>query len=192
MAERSVMARNGVVIRRLRRTDETEWLALRRDNRSWLRPWEATPPPGEAEPAVSFASYLRHERRQTRARTLYSMVIVVDKHIVGRVAVTSVRWGAERGGSLGYWVQESHAGRGITPTAAALLTEHVFREGLHRVEIAVRPDNIRSIRVAEKLGFRDEGMRASYLYIDGAWRDHRVFALTESEPRMGEFWAPRS
>ena len=33
----------------------------------------------------------------------------------------------------------------------------------------------------EKLGFREEGLRPRYLHIDGAWRDHLVFALTAEE-----------
>jgi ribosomal-protein-alanine N-acetyltransferase len=37
------------------------------------------------------------------------------------------------------------------------------------------------LRVVEKLGFRDEGLRRAYLHIDGAWRDHRTFALTAEE-----------
>ncbi len=45
----------------------------------------------------------------------------------------------------------------------------------------IRPENTASLRVVEKLGFRDEGLRLRYLHIDGAWRDHRTFALTRDE-----------
>jgi len=37
----------------------------------------------------------------------------------------------------------------------------------------------------EKLGFREEGLRPRYLHIDGAWRDHLVFALTAEELSEG-------
>ena len=37
----------------------------------------------------------------------------------------------------------------------------------------------------EKLGFREEGLRPRYLHIDGAWRDHLVFALTAEEVPEG-------
>jgi ribosomal-protein-alanine N-acetyltransferase len=53
--------------------------------------------------------------------------------------------------------------------------------GLHRMEINIRPENAASLRVVDKLGFRDEGLRVKYLHIDGAWRDHRTFALTSEE-----------
>ncbi|WP_030559173.1 GNAT family N-acetyltransferase, partial [Streptomyces exfoliatus] len=35
--------------------------------------------------------------------------------------------------------------------------------------------------VVEKLGFREEGLRPRYLHIDGAWRDHLIYALTAEE-----------
>jgi ribosomal-protein-alanine N-acetyltransferase len=37
------------------------------------------------------------------------------------------------------------------------------------------------LRVAERLGLRDEGVRERYLHIDGAWRDHRSFAVTTED-----------
>ena len=68
------------------------------------------------------------------------------------------------------------------PTAVALVTDHCFGAvGLHRIEINIRPENTASLRVVEKLGFRDEGLRRAFLHIDGAWRDHRAFALTAEE-----------
>jgi ribosomal-protein-alanine N-acetyltransferase len=182
-----VLSRGDVTVRALRRADEREWLELRAQNRIWLRPWEATIP-GARPQSMSFASYVRGERRAHRRRTAIPMVIEVDGALVGRVALTRIEWGAERGGSIGYWVSEAVAGRGIAPTAVALLVEHAFAMGLHRIEIAVRPENAASLRVAQKLYFREEGVRRSYLFIDGEWRDHRIFALTEGEPRVGPFW----
>ncbi|HLR57049.1 MAG TPA: GNAT family protein, partial [Beutenbergiaceae bacterium] len=45
----------------------------------------------------------------------------------------------------------------------------------------IRPENSASLRVVEKLGFREEGVREKYIFIDGAWRDHRSFALVTEE-----------
>ena len=78
----------------------------------------------------------------------------------------------------GHWVASAYAGRGVAPTAVALACDYVFQVmGLHRVEICVRPENTKSLRVVEKLGLAEEGMRPAYLHIDGQWRDHRVFRL---------------
>jgi [ribosomal protein S5]-alanine N-acetyltransferase len=64
----------------------------------------------------------------------------------------------------------------------ALLIDHCFGEvGLHRVEINIRPENVASLRVVDKLGLRREGFYERYLDIDGAWRDHIAFAVTVEE-----------
>ena len=46
----------------------------------------------------------------------------------------------------------------------------------------------------EKLGFRPEGRRERYLFIDGAWRDHLGFALVREDVPEGLLrrWAARS
>jgi ribosomal-protein-alanine N-acetyltransferase len=116
------------------------------------------------------------------------MVIERDGELVGRASLGRIEWGPERGGTLGYWVANHVAGQGIAPAAVVLLCEYAFAEGLHRIEIAIRPENAASLAVVRKLQLREEGMRASYLFIDGAWRDHRIFAVTASEKRTGTWW----
>ena len=70
--------------------------------------------------------------------------------------------------------------------AVALATDHCFwAAGLHRVEVNIRPENVASRRVVEKLGFREEGRRERFLHIDGEWRDHISYALVRDEIRGG-------
>ncbi len=108
---------------------------------------------------------------------------VVDEsgRLVGQLTVGGIAWGSLRSAHIGYWIDQRVAGRGIMPTAVALATDHCFAIGLHRVEINIRPENVASRRVVEKLGFRPEGLRLRYLHIDGDWRDHLTFALTVDE-----------
>lgn len=178
-----------LTLRTLGRHEDFSWRQLRQANREWLTRWEATSPPGERGETLSFRALLRRERKQWRDETTYPFVIEYDGKLVGRVAVAGIRWGAERGGSIGYWIDQGHAGRGIVPRAVALAIEFCFSRGLHRVEIAVRPENAASLAVVAKLGLREEGLRPSYLHIDGDWRDHRVFAITQGEPRNGRYWS---
>jgi len=175
-------------LRLLKTRDEAEWIALRSRNRDWLRPWEATAPPGTADAPVSFRTFVRKENAMWRSRRSFPMVIEKDGRLVGRVTLGRIEWGAERGGSLGYWVSHDEAGHGIAPAAVVLMCEYAFGQGLHRIEVAIRPENAASLAVARKLDLREEGLRQSYLYIDGAWRDHRIFAATAGERRSGEWW----
>ncbi|PIE99279.1 MAG: alanine acetyltransferase [Propionibacterium sp.] len=106
--------------------------------------------------------------------------------IIGQIAVSNIALGAARMGSIGYWIDEAFAGRGIMPKTVALVVDYCFQVmKLHRIEVNIRPENISSIRVVEKLGFRFEGTRNKLLHIDGDWRDHYSYALTAEEVPEG-------
>lgn len=171
-----------VRLRPLQRRDRRIWHRLRVENATWLDPWEATAPNPQEAPSPTFGVYVADLRREARAGRVMPFVVEYDGSVVGQLTVTGIAYGSLCSASIGYWVARPFAGRGIAPTAVALATDHCwFGTGLHRVEIAIRPENGPSIRVVEKLGFRDEGVRPRYLHIAGAWRDHRVFALTVEE-----------
>ncbi|WP_323748065.1 GNAT family N-acetyltransferase [Catenulispora rubra] len=124
-----------------------------------------------------------HSRRGRRPAGKPAALAAPAAHrLVGQLTVSSITWGSLRSANIGYWVDETVAGRGITPTAVALAVDHCFRAaGMHRIEVCIRPENAASLRVVHKLGFRSEGLRRAYLHIDGGWRDHEAFALTAEE-----------
>ncbi len=178
--------------------DAPAWVALRQRNADWLGPWESTPPGRRTgEPTLAgFVAYAVDQRRLANEGAALPFALVWQGALVGQVSVVSVVRGAVQSASIGYWIDKSHAGRGIVPTAVALAVDHCFAgAGLHRVEINVRPENSASLRVVEKLGFRQEGIRRGFLYVDGAFRDHVAFALLHEDVRPGGLfrrWSARS
>jgi len=180
-----------VILRPLHIKERRQWEALRAENIEWLRPWEATSPEPTAA-GLSFRQLLRQFDREAGEGRLQPFVIETEGRLVGQMHLFGIAWGSLRSASAGYWVAQSVAGQGIVPFALAAACDHAFLVlGLHRVEVNIRPENTASLRVVEKLGFREEGLRRLYLHIDGQWRDHRSFALTTEDlgPRsMVELW----
>ncbi|MCF7628212.1 GNAT family N-acetyltransferase, partial [Holdemanella sp. SCCA2] len=84
-------------------------------------------------------------------------------------------------GVVGYWIDERCAGRGYAPMAVALLADWAMFDPsgpqLHRMEIDLLPENERSRKVALKVGACYEGVRKSYMFVNGRWRDHESYAL---------------
>lgn len=178
----AVLREGDVVLRPMRRRDAGAWLALRAQNADWLARWEATSPDPHLGPPPTFPEFVRILGRQARAGTSLPFAIEYRGALVGQLTVSTIVRGSLCSASIGYWVSEHVAGRGITPTAVALAVDHCFGPvGLHRVEINIRPENAASLRVVAKLGLRDEGLRERYLHIQGAWCDHRTFAVTAEE-----------
>lgn len=83
---------------------------------------------------------------------------------------------------IGYWVRESHAGRGLVTEAANALTRWAFTAlGARRVEIRCDPANTRSVAVLDRLGFRHEGvLRRAARSPDGRLRDTLVAARLDA------------
>ena len=170
-----------IVLRPLRvRADKREFMALREANAAWTRPWDSTSPRGPR--IVTYGELVREQNQEARQGRMLPFAVEVDGLLAGQMHLFGITRGALLSGAAGYWISHRFAGRGITPCALAMLIDHAFGPcGLHRVEVNIRPDNDRSLRVAAKLGLRDEGIRERYLHIDGAWHDHRSFAITAEE-----------
>ena len=166
--------------------DAQAWAEVRSRNLDWLKPWEATVPPGDKSAPRTFHALVRDLHRQARQRRTLPFAVTVDDAFAGQLTVTNITGGSARWGQVGYWVDRRHAGQNVIPTAVALAVDYcLFELELHRIEVAIRPENTASLRVVEKLGFTEIGYAPRYLHIDGAWRDHRLFAVTVEECEGG-------
>jgi ribosomal-protein-alanine N-acetyltransferase len=171
-----------VTLRPLSYRDARAWRSARRRNVAWLKPWDATVPPGADTRPASFRALVWRLRRLARQGSTYPFAIDVGGRFAGQVTVNNIVRGSAQFASVGYWLDREYAGRGVMPTAVALVIDHCFfSAGLHRIEIAIRPENSNSLRVVEKLGMREIGYAPKFLHIDGEWRDHRIYAVTVEE-----------
>lgn len=173
-----------VLLRAPRLRDGRAWSEIRLRNEMWLLQWEPTSPHswGERNSITAWPPLLSALRKAGRAGTMLPFMIVYGGRLVGQMNVSNVVHGVLRSCTVGYWVDRDVAGRGVVPTALALVIDHLFTAvTLHRVEVDIRPENQASLRVVEKLGLRREGYYERFLDIDGGWRDHVAFAVTVEE-----------
>ena len=175
-----------VSLRPPERRDAAAWSEARLRNEQWLKRWEPTSPSSWADRSSpgTWRTVVANHRRAARDATALPFVIVYRGRLVGQMNIGNIVQGVLQSGTAGYWVDSAVAGRGIAPTALALAIDHCFLAvGLHRIEVAIRPENAASLRVVEKLRLRREGAYERYLNIDGDWRDHIAFAITAEEVR---------
>ena len=157
-------------------------------NREHFARWDPSYPPDYFEPARAAERLLEGESAfaaGTAYRYWFSLREAPDTPI-GQVHVSQLTRGAFQSAVLGYSLDAQHQGRGLMHEALETLIAEMFgaRVRLHRIQAAVRPENLRSRQVLLRLGFQREGLSRRYLHIDGAWRDHEVFA------RINEAWQP--
>jgi ribosomal-protein-alanine N-acetyltransferase len=107
--------------------------------------------------------------------------------IIGTCNYTNIVRGAFHACHLGYQIAHAHEGRGLMTEALRAANAFMFESmRLHRIMANYRPENERSARVLERLGFTREGLAREYLFIDGAWRDHVLTSLTH--PAFDPAW----
>ncbi|HEX6624771.1 MAG TPA: GNAT family protein [Pyrinomonadaceae bacterium] len=89
---------------------------------------------------------------------------------------------ADRKASLGYWLGASFQGRGLVTKACRILVDHAFGElKLNRLEIQCDPENVRSRKVAGRLGFTQEGVLRQSWWSRDRFVDQMVYGLLASE-----------
>ena len=145
-------------------------------NRERLRPWlgwvDRTLGPGDTLAFIDLTI-------ATLGRE-FAYGIYVGDSFVGAIGLHTDP--EHRSAMIGYWIDEEHEGRGLVTKASRALTEVAFRDlAMHRVWLTADPKNTRSCAVAERLGFRLEGIRREDTYTDGRFRDTALYAVLEDE-----------
>lgn len=181
-----------VTLRPVRRRDEADWARIRNRSGSWFQPWDSTRPPESPEPGMDFAQLVMTFTGRARHGQMLPWAVEYTPPgetrgvFAGQVTVSGITRGSACWAQVGYWIDPAWAGRGIIPTAVAMACDYCFNVlRLHRIEIAIRPENANSLAVVRKLGFRYEGRRPRYMHVDGDWRDHEMFALHADEVGPG-------
>lgn len=156
--------------------DFEDWAALRRENIDYLRPWE----PDVSTSGLNRSAYrarLSRLKKLVQQDLAFPFHIFRDKTLVGACNITHIERGMAQSARLGYWIGQRYAGRGFARASVQAASQFCFSGlGLYRVEAAVQCDNAASIKVLKASGFTFEGTARGLLKINGAWRDHDMYA----------------
>jgi RimJ/RimL family protein N-acetyltransferase len=171
----------GYSLRELHDDDTDELHALIERNRDRLARWiqwarEQTPRDTRA--------FIARARALEQRDSGLSRGVVRAGRLAGVVGVTVDR--ANRSAAIGYWIDEDSEGRGVVTTAVAALADDAFdRWQLKRLEIRADVENGASCAVAERLGFRFEGVLRQAYRVGEHYSDDAVYSLLSSDPARG-------
>jgi RimJ/RimL family protein N-acetyltransferase len=136
-----------------------------------------------AEPDLTFVrSWIRRYENGWNDGSCAGFAIVDhDDALLGFAALVQADLDAGEA-ELGYVVAQAARGRGLATRALRLLTDWSF-EGLRleRLELMISPDNVGSERVADRAGYRFEGVLRSKHIRDGRRGDFGVWSKLPAE-----------
>jgi ribosomal-protein-alanine N-acetyltransferase len=150
-----------------------------RRNEQHLAPWDPPRPAGIMAPEFWMAECERAVEDYEDGAVVRWVLrqLAAPERVIGRINFTQIARGPFQSCMLGYAIDHAHEGRGLMREALQAPIEHVFSVvRLHRIQANYVPDNERSGRLLERLGFVREGLAKDYLFINGAWRDHVLTA----------------
>lgn len=186
---------DGLSLRIPGQDDYKAWRAVRESSRAFLQPWEPTWPRDDLT-QKAFRRRIRryqHRRREDRVHAFF-LFRNADNQLMGGLTLSNIRRGVIQAGTLGYWMGEAYAGKGHMRRAVRALLPYAYETlHLHRIEAACVPTNTSSRMLLEKAGFQREGFAEKYLFINGQWLDHLLFAhradFLAEKPRLSANFA---
>ncbi len=182
-------------LRPWREADRAEFIRCQHVNRDHFGPWWPARDPALTDD-LHFDEQLRRcfegFERGTDARM---GGFLPDGTLAALVNLSQIFHGPFENAYIGWSVSVECGGRGLATEAVTALLDFAFAPrpsglGLHRVQANIMPANARSVRVAEKCGFRREGLALRYLKIAGRWEDHLMFARLADEHALTTPGAP--
>lgn len=128
-----------------------------------------------------FKNYLVHCEHLYKQNKEVSFVIFHHGVIAGRVGLHNIDQ-QHKNASIGYWLTKDAEGNGIIIRSCTTLITYAFQQlGLNRIEIKAAVNNLKSKSIAEKLGFRKEGVQREAEYLNDEFADLAIYSLLRSE-----------
>ncbi|MEU5539335.1 GNAT family N-acetyltransferase [Streptomyces sp. NPDC020362] len=124
-------------------------------------------------------AFVRRQWERASAGSGYPFVIVriEDGCPLGMVGL----WLKDRGegrASLGYWLAGAARGQGVAAEALSAVVRWAFGDlQIPRLQLYVEPWNTASVRTAERVGFRREGLLRSWQQVGEERRDMFMYSM---------------
>jgi [ribosomal protein S5]-alanine N-acetyltransferase len=176
-----VIRTDRLILRVATETDVPALLRFFEENRAHMAPWEPTRPAEFGTDEFWRIQVTRHRRAFESGSALMLFLFPREEpgEVIGQISYTGITRGPAEMCMVGYALAAGAQGKGYMTEGLRASLDYVFEQlNLHRVMANFMPHNVRSNAVLRRLGFSVEGYARDYLYIDGAWRDHVLTALT--------------
>jgi RimJ/RimL family protein N-acetyltransferase len=143
---------------RLRCLDARDAGALVAHLNDWeVARWLSQPPyPYSAEDAKAFISVMRERHRQPNPL----LFAIAERALDAAIGVIGIEPDETDSGELGYWIGRPFWGQGYGREAAAAAIAQAADAGLRRLVAFAHPENLRSLRLLQRCGFRPAGEAA--------------------------------
>ncbi len=159
------------VLREWRSSDRFNLVANANNRNVWRNLTDAFPHPYTELDADQWLEIAANAGRSTH------LAITLDGNVIGGISAIAGKGVSERTAQFGYWLGESHWGKGVASAAGRAMVQYLAaHQSFSRLEAPVFAWNLASMRVLEKLGFQREGTLRQSVSKDGQLIDSVLYA----------------
>ncbi|WP_145047569.1 MULTISPECIES: GNAT family N-acetyltransferase [Paenibacillus] len=117
------------------------------------------------------------QAKEDGTRYSFGIFLRSTDELIGEVSMFEIELNMAKKWIVGYVLDQHHNGQGYMSEALQLLFDFALHEvGIERLEAGALPDNIGSIKVLEKAGFRQTGVQS--IVVNGILKEHVMYAIT--------------
>ncbi len=126
--------------------------------------------------------WLEQQREGVKTDAMFEIWHKEDKKPIGTAGLGEINW-ANRNANLYVVIGEpEYWGLGIAPEISKMLIEYGFEElNFHKIYAGIYSPNKRSLRTAEKIGFKYEATLREQIFVNGEYVDVIKFAIFKEE-----------
>lgn len=128
-----------------------------------------------------FSGYIKNSELLYQQIKEVSFAILLDEIPVGKIGLHYIN-NQDKNASIGYWLSKNAEGKGIVSSSCAALITYGFQElNLHRIEIKVAADNLKSQAIAERLHFKKEAVLRQAEWVNNQFIDLLIYSMLDFE-----------
>jgi ribosomal-protein-serine acetyltransferase len=153
--------------------------ALIEQNRDYLRQW--LPWVDNNTQLSDSEGFIRAGQQRLAAGRGFEAGLWQHDQLVGIIGLHDIHPNT-RSTEIGYWLGAAFTGQGLMTLACQIIVEHCFTTlGLNSVRIACAVGNHKSAAIAERLGFRLDGISREAEWVNGQLLDQKRYSLLQRE-----------
>lgn len=177
---RVVLKGKNINLKLLLPSDADKTLDYYTRNKEHLRPYEPERDDSFYTMDVQKKILIESYKQYLNGSSINYGIFNVKDELIGKIQLSNIVTGIFKNAFVGYSMDIRYEGRGYMKEALKLVVNYAFENmKLHRIEASTLVDNNRSQNVLMSCGFKEIGISKKYLFIDGMWRDHKIFYCTK-------------
>lgn len=148
-------------------------------NREYLSKW--FPWVEKTNSSEDTRAFINFELQRFANNNGFSTGIFYKDKYIGNIGIHDINWNLKMT-SIGYWLSSDYQGLGIMTTCCKEILKHGFNlMGLNKIEVRARIDNVKSIAIPVRLGFKQEGVLRQVDFNNNRYYDHVVYGMLKDE-----------